>query len=174
MMDASSAMEHNYVVQGKGGLYSEKKKKKKAVEFIFKQSAGNLWEISASNCHPWDLNSAVMACERMLQMLLGMLLLSDLAEKIYRARSPSTEYREYQLFFFFFHTCTSKNQKWGLTFPSLAAPYGLCSPGQVIVHPQSVEVTQIVWTEEKRDGNIPFHLQKCFHTCRTTSRAVPG
>lgn len=45
--------------------------------------------------------------------------------------------------------CTSQNQKWGRIVPSLAVSYGLCSPGQVIVHPQR---WKIMWKLHRLSG----------------------
>lgn len=147
-------------------FWKKKKKKSKAVKFIFKQTAGNLWEISASNSHPWNLNSAAVAGEIMLQMLLGVFFLSHLGQKIYKARSPSTEYAEYteyteyQLLFF------PTNQKWGWIVPSLPVPYGLCSPGQVIVHPQRWKA---VWKLHRLSEQRKKGMGMLLFSCRNAS-----
>lgn len=47
----------------------------------------------------------------MLQMLLGVFFLSDLGQKIYRATSPSTEYKEYTEYQLFFPTCAQAKTK---------------------------------------------------------------
>lgn len=168
MMDASSAMEHNYVVQGKGVLYSAKKKKtNQAVEFIFKQSAGNLGGTNVWNSHPWNLKSAVMARGIVLQTLLGLFFLSDLGQKIYRARSPSTEYTEYQLWFSHVHKPKPKVRPdcsfFGCILWFVLTWSGHCASSKV---ENRVEVAQTVWTEALRAKK---EMEMFLFTCRNVS-----
>lgn len=152
----------------RGFIFCKKKKKNnQAVEFIFKQSAGNLGGTNAWNSHPWNLKSAVMARGIVLQTLLGLFFLSDLGQKIYRARSPSTEYTEYQLLFSHVHKPKPKVRPdcsfFGCILWFVLTWSGHCASSKV---ENRVEVAQTVWTEALRAKK---EMEMFLFTCRNVS-----
>lgn len=108
-----------------------------------------------------------MARGIVLQTLLGLFFLSDLGQKIYRARSPSTEYTEYQLWFSHVHKPKPKVRPdcsfFGCILWFVLTWSGHCASSKV---ENRVEVAQIVWTEALRAKK---EMEMFLFTCRNVS-----
>lgn len=152
----------------RGFIFCKKKTKKQPSSWIHIQAECR--ESGRNKCmelSPWNLKSAVMARGIVLQTLLGLFFLSDLGQKIYRARSPSTEYTEYQLWFSHVHKPKPKVRPdcsfFGCVLWFVLTWSGHCASSKV---ENRVEVAQIVWTEALRAKK---EMEMFLFTCRNVS-----